>query len=51
MKQGHPDGKNRQQGEIIKVLPCVHFGFAVNVAGGISLTLAEKLWLVSGMSI
>lgn len=43
--------KNRQQGEINKVLPCAHFGFVLNEAGGIGLTLAEKLQLVSGMSI
>lgn len=34
--------KNGQQEEINKVLPCVHFGFAVNVAGGIGLRVAEK---------
>lgn len=33
------------------MVKCVHFGFAVNVAGGIGLALAEILWLVSGMSI
>lgn len=41
-KKGHPGGKNGQQGEINKVLPCVHFVFAVNVAGGIGLRVAEK---------
>lgn len=34
-----------------KVLLCAHFGFVVNEAGGIGLTLAEKLQHVSGMSI
>lgn len=49
--EAHPDGKNRQQWQINKELLCVHFGFAVNVADGIGLSFAEKLWVVSGTSI